>query len=90
MVRPVIVAAVPRSGVPAPFCLAAGVSATWRAVSSSECMEFCLAREDAGRPPLAGAGELRAGFISGNVLRIGEEAIEGAMAEVTVLFLRAC
>ena len=85
MLRPVMVAAVPRSGVPTelPFCFDVEVSRCL-VFSTIDCVEFCLALDVTGLP-FVGAGDPR--FVSGNVLRIGEEAIDGDMAEVTVLFL---
>lgn len=85
MLRPVMVAAVPRSGVltEVPFCFVVEDSRC-RAFSTIDCVEFCLARDATGLP-FVGAGDPR--FVSGNVLRIGEEVIDGDMTEVTVLFL---
>jgi len=85
MLRPAMVAAIPRSGVPTelPFCFVVEDSRC-RAFSTIDCVEFCLARDVTGLP-FVGAGDPR--FVSGNKLRMGEEAIDGDMAEVTVLFL---
>jgi hypothetical protein len=88
MLRPVMVAAVPRSGVRTelPFCFDVEDSRCW-AFSTIDCVEFCLARDVAGLP-FVGAGDPRpVAFESGNVLRMGEEAIDGDMAEFMVLFL---
>jgi hypothetical protein len=89
IVFPVTVAAAARSGVPAelPFCFDVEDSRCL-AFSTTDCVEFCLALEEAGLPPFVGAGDPRPNaFVSGNVLRIGEEAIDGDMFEVMVLFL---
>ena len=86
MLLPVAIAAESRSGVEVPlgfdteFCLAGSAATDW--------VEFCLARDEAGLP-FAGRGDTRPEvFVSGNVLRIGEEAIDGDIAfDVIVLFL---
>jgi len=80
-----------RSGVPGalPFGLIDAEDGR-RAVSASDCTEFCLALTEAGLVAIPGAGEPRPGglIISGNVLRMGEDANDGDIAvEVTVLFL---
>jgi len=88
MLRPVMAAAVPRSGVPTelPFCFEVEDSRCL-AFSTIDWVEFCLALDEAGLP-FVGAGEPRpVTFVSGNVLRIGEDAIDGDMAEFMVLFL---
>jgi len=90
MLFPVTAAAAAKSGVPAelPFCFDVDDSRCL-AFSTTDCVEFCLALAEAGLPPFVGAGDPRPNaFVSGNVLRIGEEAIEGDMLEVTVLFLK--
>jgi hypothetical protein len=88
ILRPVVVAAGPASGVPTPLppCLLGAGDGRF---SAPDCIEFCRPLDIAGRPPFAGAGDDReAVFESGNVLRIGDEAREGDCAiEVTVLFL---
>jgi hypothetical protein len=88
IVFPVTTAAAARSGVPAtvPFCFVGAGDAPF---STVVCIEFCLPFAVAGFPPFAGAGEDRPdAFVSGNVLRMGEEASDGDIAiEVTVLFL---
>ena len=87
MLRPVTPATGLRSGVLAPFALCETEDGLIG--STIELVEFCLARDEAGRPPFVGAGDTRpVNFDSGNVVRIGEDAIEGDMAtDVTVLFL---
>ena len=88
MLRPVTVAAAPRSGVSTelPFCFDVEDSRCL-AFSTTDCVEFCLALDEAGLP-FVGAGDTRpVAFVSGNVLRMGEEAIDGDMAEFMVLFL---
>ena len=82
---PVTIAAAARSGVPAtvPFCL---LEAVVGGFSTIDCVEFCLALDEAGLP-FVGGGVSFGAFDSGNVLRIGEEAIEGDITDVTVLFL---
>jgi hypothetical protein len=79
-----------RSGVPAPlrFCLFGAGDAGRIPFSNTDWVEFCLPFEAVGLPFVAGGVALPVVLISGNVLRIGEEAIEGDIAtDVTVLFL---
>lgn len=92
-VRPLAGAAAPRSGVleelPLDFPDAAR-SSLCRLLSMMDWVEFCLALDEGGLPPLIGCGEpLPVGFKSGKVLRIGEEANDGDIADVIVLFLSA-
>lgn len=90
MVFPVTLATTAKSGVPGafPFGLFEAEDGGRRAVSATDCTEFCLALAEAGLPPLTGAGDARTGgFISGNVLRTGEDANEGDIAAFAVLFL---
>lgn len=92
ILRPVMVAAIPRSGVPKvlPFCLFdAEDKGRCRALSRIDCVEFCRALDDTGLLPFVGIGDaLATAFESGNVLRIGDEAMDGDIAkEFTVLFL---
>ena len=63
---------------------------SWRGrmLSTIECVEFCLPLGATGRTPFVGGGDIRPrDFGSGKVLRMGEEAMDGDMADVTVLFL---
>ena len=84
MFRPVARAATSSFGVEVPFGL---FDATDGGLfSCTDCVEFCRARP-AGLPPFVGGGEGLGGLISGNVVRTGEEAIDGDIAELTVLFL---
>ena len=54
----------------------------------TDCVEFCLALIEVGLPFVGGGVPVDAGFVSGNVLRMGEEAKDGDIAvEFTVLFL---
>lgn len=87
MFRPVTTAAAAKSGVPArlPFCLFDALDSA--AFSITDCVEFCLALEDAGLP-FVGGGDPRAdSFESGKVVLIGDDANDGDIADVTVLFL---
>jgi hypothetical protein len=83
---PVTTAAAARSGVLAivPFCLPEVVAGGF---STIDCVEFCLALDEAGLPFVGGGVSFASAFDSGNVVRIGEEASEGDITEVTVLFL---
>lgn len=75
--------------MPFPFCLFdADDVGRWRALSTMDCVEFCLALEDTGLP-FGAAGEPGAtGLGSATVVGTGEEATEGDMAiEFMVLFL---
>jgi hypothetical protein len=84
---PVASAATSRFGVDVPLCL---LDATDGALLSFiDCSEFCLPRP-VGLLLLVGGGDGREGLISGNVLRIGEDASEGDIADVTVPFLFRC
>lgn len=90
MVFPVTIAAAAKSGGPGaiPFGLFEAEDGGRRAVSAIDCTEFCLALAEAGLAPFAGAGDARTGgLISGNVVRIGEDANEGDIAAVAALFL---
>ena len=82
-VRPVAIAATSRLGVEVPLGLLEATDAGL--FSCIDCVEFCLAREVAGLP-FAG-GDTLVIFVSGKVLRIGEDAMDGDIADVTVLFL---
>jgi hypothetical protein len=89
-IRPVMLAAAPRSGAAVTFCLfEADEGGRCLAVSVIDWAEFCLARDEACLPPFAGRGDARrVAFESGNVLRMGDEASDGDIAtDVTVLFL---
>lgn len=94
IVRPVIFTAAERSGVPTPFpfCLfGAGDEGRVMPFSTTDWVEFCLPFVGAILVPpfIVGGVACPVFFISGNVLRTGEEAIEGDIAiEVTVLFLK--
>lgn len=62
------------------------------AVAAFECTEFCLARDDGGRPVVDGAGEARAPLIasSGKFPSTGELATDGEAAAVVRLDCMAC
>lgn len=52
-----------------------------RLVSTVDCIEFCLARDDAGRAEaVEGAGEPRTATLASKVGRIGDAATEGDSA----------
>lgn len=50
------------------------------ALSALDCIEFCRARDDAGRGAALGPGDARAGtFGSGNAPMTGEDVMDGDM-----------
>lgn len=59
-----------------------------RPFSKAECVEFCRAREDAGRGAAEGAGELRPGLLggSGKFPMTGDEATEGGLGPFLLFF----
>lgn len=87
IVRPTATAVTSGLGVEVPFGLFDADDVGL--LSTTDCVEFCLARGAAGLPPFVGGGDGLLSFESGKVFRMGEEAIAGDIAfDVTVLFLQ--
>lgn len=61
-------------------------------IAAFECIEFCLARDDVGRPVVEGAGEARAPLTAscGKFPRTGELVTDGEAAAAVRLHYMAC